>query len=235
MAVWSMMSAWIVVASTNSLAVAEIRLEESLATIFEYQSRYDRVYETAYPELLAGQEFGGKSSQILELKPILLVEKHPAYRGPSKRYKVSGSEDWKVIIEDLAFHRQNLDVELSLSIRNKLSPERAEGHIWAMLHLRRQNGDKLYALAPQTMDIDESGQLKSDKAKGNWYSIRYYKAKNFYFELPNGFVGTIQRIDINMKNTKGERAKFYVNLDSNPQEANFAKDELQKSAQPVIR
>ena len=230
---WSGSSIYFVYSSLEEKNILKDRLHASLATIFEYQSRYDGVYELAYPRVIkkAVSSFVAISpeSEQKDLKP---EQKKTTKKGKAKQKKEvaekkevdkfdpsnivlsiekvesKADSNWPVIVEDISYQKEQDDFELNFAIRNTQSPERAEGYIWSVVTLVDEKGKRAYIASPSGVKVDEKGKIKNPPKGANWYSIRYYKAKSFYFQIPEKKQINIKEIKISMMNLEGQKSVY---------------------------
>ncbi|MFK7825557.1 MAG: hypothetical protein AB8G05_15510 [Oligoflexales bacterium] len=230
---WSGLSIYFVFESSQEKNNLKDRLHASLATIFEYQSRYDGVYELAYPRVVkkAVSSFADKEEKEIlskeEQKNIAETPDKKAENQPSiaekeetekfdprnivlsiEKVEAKADSDWPVIVEDISYQKEQDDFELNFAIRNTQSPERAEGYIWSVVTLMNAKGEKSFISSPIGVKLDEKGKIQNPPKGANWYSIRYYKAKSFYFQIPEAMQINIKEIKISMMNLEGQRSVY---------------------------
>lgn len=227
--IWSVSGVFIFGKFYEKNELMKDQLHGALSTIFEYQSRYDGVYEQAYPRIEdhlveshnhkektsdqeneipeEAQTEGQSSDEIREEPKIAFVKQTIDFPQESTR-KQSNSE-WPIIVEDVSFHQDMNDIELNFAIRNSHSPDKVEGYIWSVLTFENSKGTKSYIASPSGIKINEHGDLMNPGKGANWYSIRYYKAKSFYFQPPDTD-GKVTEILIGMKDLHG--GKSFIRL-----------------------
>ena len=230
---WSGLSIYFVFQTTGEKNVLKDRLHASLATIFEYQSRYDGVYELAYPRVIkktvssfAETKQKDQESQQDEIKTSektdekaktkqQVAEKEETEKFDPRNVVLSienveakADSDWPVIVEDISYQKEQDDFELNFAIRNTQSPERAEGYIWSVITLGDAKGEKTFISSPSGVKVDDKGKIQNPPKGANWYSIRYYKAKSFYFQIPEKNQVNIKEIKISMMNLEGQKSVY---------------------------
>ena len=223
------------------------RLHGALSTIFEYQSRYDEVYEQAYPGIYKdlngktggiarnskkdpGEASDSRDSLTKEARERVAFVKQ-TIDFPPESTRSQSNPNWPIVVEDVTFQQDLRDMELNFAIRNSKSPERAEGYIWSVLTLKKPDGSVSHIGSPSGIKIDDHGDLINPGKGANWYSIRYYKAKSFYFHLEEENKGQVIEILIGMKDLQGEQSLIRLPLRSGnttipPSAANSGGDKL---------
>ena len=229
LSVWTLFSIYFVLRSLDEKEALRDRLHTALATTFEYQSRYDSVYESAYPELQAKKDLLAAAAASAQDEGA----GRPTAESRDEKKDSSSDEEaqnlnrlsfeklelettdsqWPIAIEDLSIHRDEQDLELSFAIRNKKSPSRSEGYIWAVATLVDAAGKSSFVASPPGLKVDpQLGKVSEPSKHANWYSIRYYKAKSFYFSLPPNWSGKINEIKLGMMDTSGKQSEVKVPL-----------------------
>lgn len=249
--IWSGLSVYLVDDYSKHKIMLKERLQASLDTIFEYQSRYDGVYELAYPRILnnsmmsevqleedneivganltdsvAKDDTGVKKSKnkkIVVEKDISVKKENNKLSNLEASHSVVLSIDkiekhadknWPIVVEDISYQKEQRDFELNFSIRNSKSPERAEGYIWSVITLVNKEGEKTYISSPSGVKVDGNGNVLNPPKGANWYSIRYYKAKSFYFHIPEDIDGNLREVNISMMDLDGQRSVYTLPMSS---------------------
>lgn len=240
MLIWSFSSLFVVGKSFEQSDLVNDRLHGALATIFEYQSRYDGVYEQAYPKIhhklneknqeLATRQNAQKSEKSSQAHPasatqetIPLINQTINF-SPESLANHQPSQDWPIVVEDVAFRQEQRDMELSFAIRNSKSPDKADGYIWSVLSLQDRDGKITYIGSPSGIKIDEKGDLIKPGKGANWYSIRYYKAKSFYFRLGEQQRGKVKEILIGMMDLTGNKSFIRLPVPDNSADPDSGKN-----------
>ena len=217
---WAVFSLFVVIKSYEKSDLLNDRLHGALSTIFEYQSRYDGVYEQAYPKI--HHDLAEKNIELARQEALVKPDESPAETDQAPEQQVvfvkqtidfspestkkQSNPDWPIIVEDVSFHQDLQDMELNFAIRNAQSPDKAEGYIWSVLTLSDAKGKLSYIGSPSGIKIDDKGDLTNPGKGANWYSIRYYKAKSFYFHLEDHQKGHVKEILIGMKDLHGRKS-----------------------------
>lgn len=226
-AIWSLSSVFLVGNFFTEKLLLTNRLYSSLDTIFEYQSRYDGVYEIAYPRPkkaepkntiakgdLASTEDSPQTRSLTKsehknIEPKASFKKDKSITLSVETPEKGTNKEWPVMVQDVSYQLNNNELELNFAIRNSQSPERAEGYIWSVLTLQDESSKKTYIGSPKGIKVNNTGNVKSPEKGSNWYSIRYYKEKNFYFSIPNKSTQFVQ-LKIGMMSLNGKKNIFNI-------------------------
>lgn len=198
---WSVLSGiWVYNKYQKSQSISD-RLSQTLATIFDYQTKYNGVYEMAYPDKKDQEEnnLGALHQQSVDSQKIRqkIHEQQQKEKFRSLYDSVSDGElevslkwddndnTWPVKIEDAVLYRgkDQKAYELNFAIRNVKSPLKTEGYIWAIATFVTVDGQKFYVGAPDGVVANNLGMPESDASTFEYYSIRYYKAKSLTFGM----------------------------------------------------
>lgn len=225
---WAIASGfWVYVNAMHASSLRQ-RLRDSLSTIFEYQSRYDNIYESAYPDqtkqkkdsLLANLKEHADDNQ--ELKK-LQTDQQIQEKFKSLYESINQSEmeinlkvheqsiDWPVKIEDAVLYKEKNrpGYELNFAIRNVKSPLKSDGYIWAVATFVTTRGDKFYVGAPSGIVLDGNGKPVDQLKNLEYYNIRYYKAKNLTFLPPQDEKAFIIHITVGMTDKKRNESTVF--------------------------
>ena len=174
------------------------KLHASLDAIFQYQVKYNSVFENAYPaETEPNTVIKAVASKPTgpETRNHTKVEKPSSQLGlknmlDSKRFKIDTDiPDWLVSLENPLFLKKDKNLELSIAIRNKKGQSRAEGLIWAVSEWQNAQGQV------QTVNAPETKPGKAETHAATIFNIRQYKEKVFSFKIPENSV-VLSKIEI---------------------------------------
>lgn len=250
--IWTGVSAFLIYREGEEVSKLRAQLRDSVATIFDYQSKYDDIYDIAYaapkkeiePTASATRQVTRTpvkppapaqlpmEATISEPTPITRstapvanpsVPNVPAQAGPPKLHVTTDTVNWPVVVEAPTLVKQGDELKLNLSIRNQATPKKAEGYIWAIIILKSKDGKELKLSDP--ISILAQNNMENSK-KATYYNIRYYKSKSFSFALPKGWDGWIEKINIQMMNQDDKIASYQI-YDTN---GRIALGELKKYA-----
>lgn len=169
------------------------KLRTAMDTIFEYQSRYDGVYEKAYPRSIpmdANQENNLAKKELSQEIKTTGHDSSPESHGTRAKhfhnlplsFSLSAKKDTSFSSENLQLENpiaRILDQKLSLDfgLKNLSSPKKVDGKISGALIFELPKGKlvKVLSLPHQPHSAKRS----------NKFSIRYFKQKKLHFELTN--------------------------------------------------
>lgn len=229
MLLWSITSTYVFYVIAASENEYKNQLKETLATIFEYQSRFDNVYENAYPSQnkkfqepaqaavpLIASEALDLSKIKDQIKQIYVNRYHEELE--TNLILKNSPENIGVHLEDpVLLKEEDVDhFDLSFAIRNLKSPLKAEGFLWASALFVTTNGEKFYIGAPDGIFLTENGLIDEKNTVFEPYSIRYYKSKSFSFFKPEKIEGFITQIHLGILN-KDKSKKIFFDLSVHPE------------------
>ena len=226
--IWTVVSPVLLYVTNKKNQALREHLKSRVSTVFEYQSRYDEVYEVAYPSQHPSLPKTESIAAAAILEPKILGESHVLNDPTSAEVgvrledgdkihsftKLTGTahdRKWPIEVEDVSIHRDGEDLEVTFAIRNRNSPTRIDGYIWGVVRIKDEHGRRKFIVSPQSINLEESGKIASSN-QGAWFSIRYHKTKSLFFSLPEHWTGHLEGVEIGMQNTEGEVGKIKVNL-----------------------
>lgn len=207
----------------------ETELKKSLATILEYESRYDNIYEKAYPntedvpladkednQITQSEEEREAFDEDSEHLDDLDQEQEGETLSSAENFLEQQSQDpelnakFPIKIQDIKLEKVDQKVRLSIAIKNKISPKRVEGYIWATArYLDKESKQAKYIGSPKGMSISSDGKAEQPSKTANWYSIKYYTVKKLGFELPDSIsADELDEIRIAISESNGQK-NFY--------------------------
>ena len=176
------------------------RISELLSTIFEYQTRYDGVYEKTYPKShtlsISSKNAKAKKPPRIVSGPETLRKAKPQQSEPAvkkpvkealtinpKQIALEGKRTSPAInIRNKSIRILDDAVEVSFAIQNTASPTRTEGYIWGVATLLNQRGKIVRITSPDDIEHSTIGPPKNIQ-KAQKFSIRYYKTKSLRFAV----------------------------------------------------
>ena len=212
---WSLLSTGIIyfnIAENNSLRT---HLRSMLATVFDYQIRYDQVYEKTYPE--------GKQASVVAAKEAPAAPEPPKAAAPipepptaEHSGQASATVDAKLLVSIEQTHVDVMDQQINLrfSIINNNIKDKADGYVWGIARYEGDAGKKLYVGAPSSIAVDEKGEAKNPKRSYS-YSIRHQKTKTMVFVPPKD-KGTFSEIKVYVMDRSGQQSSVTVPVQANP-------------------
>ena len=203
--IWSITSGFLLSGMLSSSQERNERINSLLSTIFDYQTRYDAVYETAYPrETLvsddadipdgkpdAGTTTAGVSPAKQPAKqpvavgqPPVSEKKAPRSRAVELNPGTRNKPALKVVkVEEIRVKNSGSGLVVAFSLRNHSSPERVEGYVWGVAGWQGADGNKVRIAAPPTIRLNDAGKPVAPK-KASYFRIRYYKSHVLEFKAP---------------------------------------------------
>ena len=200
--VWAFLGSFLVYNDHQAKTTMDRHLKDAMSTIFEYQSRYDNVYETAYPNQKAKKK--SVLSEISKNNPRFVdIVSQPRNRSYDKFQSLYESinqgelelnvnvnekpNDWPIKVEDAVLYKEKGSsiYELNFAIRNLKSPLKIEGYIWAVATFVTTKGRRFFVGSPAGVETSGVGDPRvGNENSYEYYGIRYYKAKSLAFVPP---------------------------------------------------
>ena len=227
---WFFLSIQLLVSGGQRAFYQTFRVKSLMATIFDYQTRYDQVYEKAYPvegtpgdqatqNIVAKEEDPREEDfKVVDQEEIPLAMSAKSFAPqqmaaktapvvPVPVSKPAFSEPSKEVqailprIEETALGAVGKEVRVKFAIRNPPGIERSHGFLWGVATFEKADGSKLFVTSPEGMQLDATGKvLALDKALR--FNIRYYKAKSLSFRRLSA-EGTLKQVQIFLGNSEG--------------------------------
>ncbi|MDD9952154.1 MAG: hypothetical protein OXT67_11385 [Zetaproteobacteria bacterium] len=195
--VWAFVSFFFIGQHVKSERELSQKLRAAMDTIFEYQSRYDGVYEKAYPKSIPRQSVAMSrdvhgSSELVENKPGVQVDVPLLEAEGSSVEEEDKSQRRSAIVLALRGDKPDKEVgvhiekpvalvaaklfEVEFGLKNTNSPLKVEGRIYATAFLSDKDG-KEYTIYSHRDGGDGAGDSAA------WFSIRYFKQKTLKFDV----------------------------------------------------
>ncbi len=251
--IWSLVATSLLI--RDRFVIAEMRQHSRslLETVFNYQTRYDEVYEKAYPEPGEKQENLAEEDDKDETAPVSLprsaegkelaktksasatIGQEPtqsvlpidqAAIAKDKGTSEKTVEGLPIAIDNFASTTLGRSLTVRLSLKNLNSPTKSSGVISGMARfIDSQN---------QTHDIQ--GRTTPSGGEDAHFNIRYFKNKNLVFEAPKDLAGKFADVSITIKDDQGHSKDFpyKVNKDILPTSPAAPKVEAKELASKPI-
>lgn len=191
------------------------RLQSALDTIFEYQVKYDSVFEKVYPTERRVAHEKPKSevqiqaqtkstpnptvqTQALAKAVNLLNAKHLNIRTTNQDHSL-------LTIESPTLVKDGNHLNLSIALRNRKGQSRAEGLLWAIAEWQDPEGKIFTTRAPEKT----KGKSSPDSIEGNTFSIRQYKVKTLSFQIPDT-ASTLSKVEIWLADRNSNKSSFEI-------------------------
>ena len=209
--VWSFVSSALLYGQLTTQSQKDARISQLLTSIFEYQTRYDGVYEKTYPKEQIASKKTIQDVQVANVqKP---VKKTPAddkisadtpnkkdssgaattKLNPKSRQVVTTPKTANIRIQNPTYRTSKSKLTVSFAIQNKISPKRAGGRIWGVATVIDQKGHIKKLTSPKGI-LHKKEAVPENITMAQKFSIRYYKSKSLDFKVPKN--SRITNIDI---------------------------------------
>lgn len=259
---WSFVASFLLIQEYQVNSDLRVRTRSLLTTIFEYQTRYDEVYEKAYPEkesrVISVAEEGasseiGKYSEEKENTSITNAQStknsnmktteaaKPSDESHVKEKVVSQSLeeklqklDFPILVENFSFNVQNDVLTTRFSLKNTKSPNRAAGTVQATSKFM---DSKQKVMIVEMDAVDEGAEGAGDEAESSsdqHYNIRYYKNKKFSFAKPQGVSGQFISVTITLKDDVGRKKDYSFPVEKNLEQPSRASN-LEEAQRPYAK
>lgn len=255
---WSLISTVLLINSYSHTSNQSDKIRSLLSTIFNYQTRYDGVYEKSYPsgdmpkklpELddykTKGQPIADSKSKTNETEETVSLAAKASKPTPKAVPKAEVKPEAKTNPNQptrthpdktegnyIKINRYNLQkrrngVNLTVSIRNMIRPERATGYIVGYARFISLDGKTHIISSPGGFTEDQTIK-RLDLPRSHRFSIKYYTKKSLVFNLPNKMGGTFESIKIFVHRNPSEKLEFMYNVKG-------SKGTFAPSAQPTTK
>ncbi|RYZ55859.1 MAG: hypothetical protein EOP07_13445 [Proteobacteria bacterium] len=216
--IWSIVSATLLVRDRFVIAGMETHTQSLLATVFNYQTRYDEVYEKAYPDndssflanSVAEEKAEDAKAAAAAPAPGAMSLSAKALPAPTPKEKVvsapaaaaTPSTEPPLSIDNFSPSINDKTLLIRLSLKNLSSPNKTSGSVRALAKFVDKD-NKTYSLESHPRATgDETGNDEH-------FNIRYFKNKAFYFETPKGVTsGKFLEVTVTIKDDDGRSKDF---------------------------
>lgn len=231
--IWSVTSTALLIRERYVIREMTEHTQTLLGIVFNYQTRYDEVYEKAYPSRDTAPQMVSDSyldeedkEEAPAPKPekptetIALKAKAPPPASANASANASGSPKANAEKTEIPISVDNFSTQLSensltarLSLKNLNSPSKTEGTITASA--RFVDGDNV------AITLQSTPQPTEDGPATDHFNIRYFKNRSFFFEIPEGKVGRFLSVTVTLRDDKGRQREFLyaLNKDADNREA----------------
>lgn len=226
--IWSIVSATLLVRDRFVIAKMQDHTQSLLELVFNYQTRYDEVYEKAYPDkessLLnvakeeekenaktvkastpAGMSLSAKTAPAIAREKIASQAAAAAVAAATPPAVAVPNNEPPLSIDNFSTQINEQTLLIRLSLKNLTSPHKAAGSVTAVANFVDREKTS-YAL-------ESHPRATGDEALNDeHFNIRYFKNKAFYFEAPKGMAGTFIDVTVTVKDDKGHSKDFQYPL-----------------------
>lgn len=224
---WSASSLVIIAVLMKDRTDLIANLRQSMHTVFEFESLYDGVYETAYP---SGKNQPGKSSKQPQALTTASVSSQASPVSPAPAAQASatavategasagGEEKNKeatskkqaveVVVSNPVVKTATDRLNLTFDLTNKDPKGKSEGYLWATAEFKTDTGQTHILKAPAAIDVNGKGEIEDHK-RASYFAIRRFKRNEFQFQLMKGHPGTVVGVKIGISDKPGDTRMIY--------------------------
>jgi hypothetical protein len=201
----------------KKIGADKAQIQNLLSVIFQYQTRYDEIFEIAYEGLNspATAKIEKKSETAPAPKQTVaeeIVEKGETTPTAAPATEPAVAEDgtaengeFSVQIENMKEHLYGNELQASFDIRNLQGSQKASGFIWGVAKIEKEDGQIVYLTSPTSVNVDQTGEAKNI-AQAYKFSIKFFKSKTLTFALPNA-AGFVKEISVYVSDSEGQGKK----------------------------
>lgn len=216
--VWSLVATGLLVRDRFVIAEMSSHSKSLLDTVFNYQTRYDEVYEKAYPNPIEAPEAiveeqpeeapqvaakvpepkdkGAKSANLEAVKSVLPINQAAIAKDKSNVEKPI--TELPIAIDNFASTLLGKSLTIRLSLKNLASPTKSSGLLTGTATFVDTNKETHIITGRATRSGDEDEH----------FNIRYFKNKNLVFEAPKDLAGTFASVKVFIKDDQGHSKEF---------------------------
>ena len=219
--IWSVVSASLLVRDRIVISRMQDHTQSLLELVFNYQTRYDEVYEKAYPDndssLMsavhaadlkdekaekAANGSGKGMSLSAKTAPAIAREKLASETASSRGTDSSAAANEPPIsIENFSTQVNEQTILVRVSLKNLSSPNKTSGSVKAVA--------KFIDLDNKPHSFESHPKATGDETRNDeQFNIRYFKNKAFYFEPPKGVSGKFIDLVVTIKDGEGRSKDF---------------------------
>lgn len=229
--IWAVTSIGIVAYGFKEQRRLTSGMQELLSAIFEYQGRYDGVFESAYPDKAmvdVAKQTKSLPPSTTPLSPngppsvaaagaapggtAVVAAAAPDAQAPAETDEGDDEDSPKLKIEGSHVTMTPSNLVVTVDLRNPNEPQKAEGLIWAIAAFRTDDGKDLYFGWPGGIAPGEQGAATHPE-QANRYSIRHFKAQRIQFPIPAGASGKFTQVKLMLKSKDQLDATYTVPVD----------------------
>lgn len=245
--IWSVVSATLLLRDRFIIAGMQAHTQSLLELVFNYQTRYDEVYEKAYPDndssfLSAVHEADLKDEKAEKAEKAatsmsLSAKTAPAI-APEKRTNLVASSNSSAMpdnanaakeppisIENFSTEVNSHNITVRVSLKNLSSPIKTAGSVKAVA--------KFVDIENKPYSLESHPKATGDETRNDeHFNIRYFKNKAFYFEPPKGLSGKFLDLIVTIKDAEGRSKDMAYPLNKNFTARNEKAQVVQKHVSP---
>ncbi len=191
---WSVVSLYLIHNLTRESSQLQVTLQNSLATLLDYQSRYDSIYETAYSTTPSTPVAAAPATVAAATTPATPPPLNVRKLLPEPQLVNSDLKTWPLRVKRPLFTATGKELVLQVQLQNSRKGKIARGQVKAQAKLTHRDGTE---------------QMLASNSVGK-YRIKNHKTQTFSFVLPLASAGRIEHISIEMRNRANKRAKWLL-------------------------
>lgn len=196
------------------------RLQLALDKLFEYESKYDSIFERVYsvekiPALEASKPEAHEKEQPspTATQPVQKVQAAAPTQtvnllNARQLYIRAAREDGIVSVESPSIVKNEKQLNISIALRNKKGQSRAEGLLWATAEWQDAEGKTHVTKSPENI----KGKQYTHQPQANTFSIRLYTVKTFFFPIPENAT-VLSKVEIWLADRNSNRTSFEIVTD----------------------
>lgn len=216
--IWSVVATSLLIRDRFVIAEMSSHSQSLLDTVFNYQTRYDEVYEKAYPQAEVETDsvaeeapsadeptttkiadYSSKTKRSANAEPATSVL--PIHQGAIAKDKAAPDkliEGVPISIDNFASTLMGKSLTVRLSLKNLVSPQRSAGSLSGVV--------KFVDINNETHTI--VGRPSRSGGSEEHFTIRYFTNKNLIFESPNGLAGKFASVTVTIKDDQAQTKDF---------------------------
>lgn len=187
-----------------------------LDALFQYQTRYDEVYEKAYTKdssepKIAAQDKNSQTTRKASTQS-LAAKTLPEGKGelPAQAASNAADPEFPINLEGVKSRLRGNELQVSFDIRNNMKPSLATGNLWGVAKFVADLDQAVsYISSPINVPLDENGEAPEFRG-GYAFSIRYFKARTMSFFAPSGVKGSFSEVRILLANDQGFKTSINI-------------------------
>lgn len=184
-----------------------------LDALFQYQTRYDEVYEKAYAKDAVDQKIATltkKKKQSLAAKTLPEGSAKPDKQAASDQ----GATEFPISLENVKSRLRENELQVSFDIRNNTKPNLASGNLWGVAKFV-SDADQSISYISSPMNVPMNAKGESPDYKGGYaFSIRYFKARTISFFTPADAKGAFREVRIYLANDQGYKTSIDIPIEA---------------------
>lgn len=254
---WSFVASGLLFRQYSVNTDLRVHTRKLLSSIFSYQTRYDEVYESAYPggtlpqtpdaEALALEKgpaqvtesvsnemivdtSGDAINALADSTPPAISPKAKVVSQPTKPPKQP--QDIPIEIENFLHSIEANTLTIRFALKNLATPAKTSGTVTARAQFLDSSGQSSSIDTRLSGGEDEEGVENSESSSsGQHFNIRYYKNKVFYFDRPESKEGNFSSIEITLNDDNGKTKVFNFPIKKGAAEAPDSRAEQEGEGQ----